>query len=361
MLLDNKLISFLGSPFVEDDRCGKITFSDEEKLQLYKIAFNNKIGLFFLQRLKDIGELSPLEKDYELGFERYNETLKTAIELSSSISNHTSEFAIFKFFKPYPHTPSDVDALFFLSENDHIKAVDYLLKNGYCKIGECPSQVVVYDIRGGYDQMDTRMVDGKKGGKYYIDLYRNVSASHFIYMDAKKLKSYITSININGRNIQTLLPEADLAIVLTHSIIPEQLFTLGDYYTTLYYIKIMNITELNRLVEIFSVNKVTKAARSSLTITSIIHKKIHGFVPEKINYLLEALGSDSIYQNKFINDYIDLPIKYDISTLIDVIFERMKSLEGFRSVSIQLIYMLNPRLMKWVIYNIILRRRRNTY
>lgn len=362
MNLTYKLVSFLGSPFVKDLAANEISFSAEEKLGLYKIAYRNKIGLFFLQRLKDTGQLSPLGDKYTLDMERHNETLRTAINLSRTISEVTSDFAIFKFFKPYPHTPSDVDALFFLSKKHFSKTVDCLLNNGYFKIGECPSQVVVYDLRGGYEQMDTRTVDGKKGGKYYIDLYKEVSASHFIYMDKETLQPYITSVNIDGKKIQTLLPEADLAVVLTHSIVPEQLFTLGEYYTALYHIKQMDTHELDKLIQIFSENKVTKAAKASLTIIGAIHKRVHGFVPDKVNYLLERMGSDSTYANIFMSgDLNNLPYRYDVSTLVNVIFERMRSRNGLKSVFIQGACMLDPRLMKWVVYNIIFRRRRETY
>ncbi|HII94944.1 MAG TPA: nucleotidyltransferase family protein [Candidatus Methanofastidiosum sp.] len=361
MTLAYKLVSFLGSPFVNGNTRDKINFSAEEKLNLYKIAYNNKVGLFFLQRLKDIGDLSPLDDKYALDMERYDETLRTATNLSSIISEFTNEFALFKFLKPYPHTPSDVDVLFFLSKNNYVKTVDYLLNNGYFKIDECPSQAVVYDLRGGYEQMDTRTVGGKKGGKYYIDLYKEVSASHFIYMDKEKLQPYITSVNINGKRIQTLLPEADLVVVLTHSIVPEQLFTLGDYYSALYYIRQMDTYQLDKLIQIFSENKVTKVANASLTIISFIHKKIHGFVPDKINYLLETICSDSMYANKFMSDDFDLPYRYNNLTLISVIFERMMSKNGLKSIFIQGVHMLNPRLAKWVIYNIIWRRKRETY
>jgi len=261
--------------------------------------------------LQDIGELSPLEDIYALDMERYDETLRTAVNLSSTISEFTNEFAIFKFLKPYPHTPSDVDVLFFLTKKDYFKTVDYLLNNGYFKIGECPSQVVVYDLRGGYEEMDTRVVDGKKGGKYYIDLYNEVSASHFIYMDKEALQPYITSVNIDGKKIQTLLPEADLAVVLTHSIVPEQLFTLGEYYSALHYIKQMDTHQLDNLIQIFSENKVTKAAKASLTIISSIHKKMHDFVPDKVDYLLERMGSDSTYANIFASGDFNLTYRYD--------------------------------------------------
>lgn len=360
--LNFKLLTFLGSPFVNDDAAKKINFSDDEKLELYKIAFKNKIGLFFLERLKEIGQLSPLEDKYASDRERYNETLITAVDLSRSISESTSDFAIFKFLKPYPHTPSDVDALFFLSKKHYSETVQYLLNNGYFKIGESPSQVVVYDLRGGYEQMDRRTVDGKKGGKYYIDLYNAVSASHFIYMDASKLHPYIVSVNIDDKEIQTLLPEADLAVVLTHSIVPEQLFTLADYYMALNTIKQLNDQQLDDLINIFEENNVIAAARAALTIIGYIHKRVNGFIPEKVDYLINQIGLDKKNHNEMVTSEFIFPHRYDAYTILKVMIGRMRNRNGLKSIFVQGICMIfNPWLMRSVIRDIIKRRKRETY
>ena len=361
MNLTYRLVSFLGSPFVEGVASNEISFSAEEKLELYKIAYNNKVGLFFLQRLKDTGQLSPLEDKYALDMERYNETLITAMNLSSAISEYTRDFAIFKFFKPFPNTPSDVDALFFLSKKDYFKTVDYLLNNEYCKIGECPSQVVVYDLRGGYEQMDKRTVGGKKGGKYYIDLYNEVSASHVIYVDNETLIGHKIKVDCQGGAIQTLDPIADLVVVLTHSIIPEQLLTFADCYTTLYYIQKMDEKELNKLAQIFRENNITKAGIASLSVISTLHEKVYGFTPDKIIYLMEEMGWDSKRGSKIIPGDLALPYRYDLSTLFKVLAERMKNKNGLKSIFTQGVCMLDPRLMKWVVYNIIQRRKREMY
>ena len=361
MNLSYKLVSFLGSPFVKDVASREIKFSDEEKKELYRIAYNNKVGLFFLQRLKDIGELSPLEDTYALDRVRYDETLRTAINLSSAISEYTSDFAIFKFLKPYPHTPSDVDVLFFLSKEDYFKTVDYLLNNGYFKIGECPSQVVVYDLRGGYEQMDKRTESGKEGGKYYIDLYNKVSASHVIYVDNETLDGHKIKVDCQGGAIQTLDPIADLTVVLTHSIIPEQLFTLGDYYTALCYIQKMDKEGLNKLAQMFRDNNITRAGITSLSVISSLHEKVCGFVPDKIGYVMGEMGWNPKVGGEISSTDFALPYRYSVSTLIKVLAERMKNKNGLKSILAQGVCMLDPRLMKWVVYNIILRRKRETY
>lgn len=355
-----KLASFLGSPFVEGKKSDKFVFTSKEKVKLYQLAYNNKIGLFFLQCLKDICELSPqLEDNYAEDMDRFTETTKTAVFLSSKLKNITSDFAIFKFLKPYPHTPSDVDVLFFLPKDEYFETVDCLLKDSYYKIGECPSQVVVYDLRGGVEQMDTRVVEGKKGGRYYIDLYNDVSVSHFTYINKEDLSDYIVEIDSLEGKIQTLDPVAELPVVLTHSIIPEQLFTLADYYVALHYINKMKETELKKMVSIFKSNDVTRAGLSSLSMVSSLHKKLYGFSPDKIDYLLKNLGWNSKIP-KLSNDF-SMPYRHDISTLVSIMAERVTNNVGAKSMAKQTLFMANPRLMKWVIFNLIFRRKRESY
>ena len=355
-----KLASFLGSPFVDEEKSGKFVFTSKEKVELYQLAYKNKIGLFFLQRLKNIGELNhQLEDNYAEDMDRFTETTKTAVSLSSKLKNITSDFAIFKFLKPYPHTPSDVDVLFFLPKEEYFEVVDCLLNDGYHKIGECPSQVVVYDLRGGVEQMDTRVVEGKKGGRYYIDLYNDVSVSHFIYINKGDLSDYVVEIDSLEGKIQTLDPVAELPVVLTHSIIPEQLFTLADYYVALYYMNKMKKTDLKKMASIFKNNDVTRAGFSSLGMVSSLHKKLYGFSPEKINYLVEEVGWDS--KTPEISDDFSLPYRHDVSTLVSIMAERVTNSVGAKSMAKQALFMANPRLMKWVIFNLIFRRKRETY
>jgi len=361
MSLIHDLLLFIGSPFTEKQKEEDKNFSNNEKIKLFELSTKNKVGLFFLQKLKDENQLSPLEKHYRRDLSRYKETKITAINLSSRIAEITKDFAIFKFVKPYPHTPSDVDVLFFSHKKEYLETVNKLLNNGYAKVGSCPSQIVVYDLRGGYKQMDTRVVGGKGGGKYYIDLYNNVSASHIIYIDKETLSDCKTHTEFSEGLMQTLSPEADIPVVLAHSIIPEQLFTLGDYYTTLHYCRSLNKSGLDRVAQIFRENNITIAGISSLNLVCIIHREIHGFIPDKITYLMEKIGRDPKGNTNLLFDNFSLPYRYSISTLIKVLGERMTNENGLKSMLFQTASMCDPKLMRWVLYNIFFRRTRKTY
>lgn len=352
-----KLTRFLGSPFAGEE-VPLVEIGPSEKESLYDLAYKNKIGLYFLEKLHETGNLSPLEDLYERDLNRYRETHNTAIRLSSKISEVTDAFAIFKFIKPYPHTPSDVDVLFFLPKTDFQRVVDYLTNNGYFQIGECPSQIVVYDLTGGYENLDRRLVGGKAGGKYYIDLYNNVSASHVVYINKEQLSELRTKYLWEGKELQILHPAAETLIILTHSIIPEQLFTLGDFYTALYAIHGMTNEELQQLSRLFIDNHIAKAGFASLNIISHLHEEIFGFVPGRIDDLMQNLGLEKGMEAP---REIEMPYRYPLSVLTAVLLERMKNPTGFQSIMHQAVCMCNPRLLKWVMYNIVLRRTRETY
>ena len=164
-----------------------------------------------------------------------------------------------------------------------------------------------------------------------------------------------------GGAIQTLDHIADLTVVLTHSIVPEQLFTLGDYYSTLYYIQKMDKRGLNKLAQIFKENNITRAGFASLGVISVLHEEMYGFVPDKITYLMEEMGCNSKRGSKIISNDFALPYRYDISVIVKVLAERMRNKQGLKSMLTQGVCMVDPRLMKWVVWNIIFRRRRETY
>ena len=354
------LVSFLGSPFAEDNRY-RLDLSKREKSELYELARINKVRLFFLEKLKNLGKLSALEDTFEADMDRYLETLRTAAGISARLKEVTEYFAIFKFSKPYSHTPSDVDVLLFLPNYEISSIVSNLLENGYHKIGESPSQFVLYDLRGGFASMDTRTVEGKQGGKYYIDLYREISASYFIYISKNTVENYRTTIDSPYGPIQTLSPTADLPIVLTHSIVPEQLFTLADFYTSLSFIKHMGQEDIDDMLKLIEENNITKAIATSLSLTRSIHENVFGFVPDEVDNILNRLPSQGDFFEKQISNEFSLPYRYEPSIIIGVLMERMKNKKGLMSMLNQGLHMADPRLMRWVIYNIILRRTRDTY
>ncbi len=272
-----KLLQILGSPFTQP--LSELALSDGEVKELYDLAFRNKVGLFFLETLKRRGmDLGELQAEYDKGYFRYKETLVTAANISRVLDNAGVDHVIFKFFKPYPFTPSDVDVLFMCSDTRFRQAYKILFNDGYYRLGAAPHQVIAYDLRGGVENMDRSMWGGKKGGIYYIDLYDEIAASHVIYMDKTKLKEFTFETDI----VNALVTGAE-------SSLKNEIMNVGSGSTY----------SVNRLVELLGGEVVHipkrpgEPDRSLADITKI--KKLLGWKPkvsfeEGVKVLLDNIG-----------------------------------------------------------------------
>jgi len=355
-----RLIQIIGSPFSSPP--SQIALNDSDLSDLYILALRNKIGLYFLEVVKRYQDLGNLLSEYDEGYSRYKETVITAAGISDFLNDVGVEHAIFKFIKPYPSTPSDVDVLFLCSNDEYRKALDRLFANGYFRLGTAPHQVIAYDLRGGTDNMDTRLKGGKRGGIYYIDLYDEVAASHVIYMSKQNLNKCVTKMDFNGQQVKTLKPEAELAVTFAHSGIPEQLYTLADYYTTLHYLVGRSEEDIDNCMNILQENNITLVARSSIKITALLHQAAHGFIPEMISKALVRLNAENPTQATDLPESgFEMPCKYSLSTVIRAMLEKLRERKFTISAIRQVIAMLNPSFGKKVIDDLVERRRRETY
>lgn len=354
-----RLLQAIGSPLAPN--VSEQVPDDDEALALYSHAVENKIGLLYLEALNRYGRLGGLQSEYDKGYFRYSETVATAARLSQVIDSMGIEYAVFKFVKPYPSTPSDVDVLFLGSIDEYKEAVRGLLAAGYCKIGEAPHQVVVYDLRGGRDNIDMRTKDGKKGGIYYIDLYKEVGASHVIYMDKRKFRKATTKADLNGNEFETLKPEAELAIAIAHSMLPEQLYTLADYYTTIHYLAASSQEGIDDLVSVVRENNIVLATTCSLKIVASLHEAAHGFIPEQVLEALSRLAAKNASWKKFGENGFTMPYRCGMLTLTKFLLEKMRESAFRRSLARQVVAMLDPRFGKRIVDDLIFRRKRETY
>ncbi len=354
-----KLLRIIGSPFTPP--LSELVLSEGEAKELYALAVRNKIGLFFLEALKKQGiNLGALKADYDNGCFRYEETVVTAANISAVLNSAGVDHVIFKFIKPYPFTPSDVDVLFMCSDGERKEALKMLFSDGYFRLGAAPHQVIAYDLRGGIENMDRSLWGGKKGGIYYIDLYDEVAASHVIYMDKEKLKRYTTETELNSRKFKTLKPEADLAVGIAHSVLPEQLFTLADYYTLLFCLMKMGEAEMASFVNIVRDDNLILASRASLRVAARFHQIAHDFIPEPLSGLAGELGVRSLDKD-ILHGNFQAPHRFGIMTIAGALSEKLPSGKFFVSTMAQLIAMLNPKFGRGIIKDLVFRRKRETY
>lgn len=355
-----KFLRTIGSPFALEQK-RELPKNKDEALELYNYATKNKIGLAYLESLKDQGKLEEfgLRRKYEEVKKKHDEQRITASKTSELFNSYDINYAIFKSIMPFPATPNDVDIIHFGEDDEFERATEIMLQSGYMEVkGQADSsQRMFHDVkRGGY--LDPHP---KEKDVYDVDLYQEVSASYVQYLDKRKLEKYVMEINIADNKLKVLRPEAELVAVIIHSIIPEQLFTLFVYYATLYHLVKMNSEEINRFIAIAKENNVTFSAKAHCSLVAELHRTTHGFVPEQIEGILANLGSVMSERKNLLRSNFKMPYRHSLRIVIRTLTEKGKE-KGFRRSAVrQMLYMLNPKLAKWVIDQIILRRSRETY
>jgi len=363
-----KLLKTIGSPFAPEQK-QVLPENKEEALELYEYATKNKIGLAYLESLKNqerLGEFG-LKGKYEEEKKKHDEQQVTASRISELFNSHRINYAIFKSIMPFPATPNDVDIIHFGSDGEFERAVELLLKSNYMEVKQVlgknlpdSSQRMFHDTRDGKIK-DCMLIKKEKKDVYDVDVYQEIAASHILYLDKRKLEKYVIELNTSNNKLKVLRPEAELVAIIIHSIIPEMLCTLFVYYATLYHLEKMNSEEIDRFIDIAKENNVTFPVRTHFSLVAELHNAANGFVPEKIEEILAELGNETREKRILLKNNLKMPHKYSLSAVSRVLLEKSKEAEFRRSAIKQMIYMSNPKLTKWVIYNIIWRRMRETY
>lgn len=349
------IIRAIGSPF---DKNSEWSYRESEIQRLLDYATLNKVELLFLEAVKTYGTLGELKSVYQAKKHRYLETLVTAQRVASLFEEAQVDYALYKTVKPFPITPNDVDVLLFGDEGEQERAVVVLREAGFSTIGVAPLQTCMYDTRdGGQGSHD------KQGGIYYVDLYREASASYVIYLSKELLEAELRLVETPtcNRQVRTLRPEADLLATLAHSVFPEQLYTLNDYFTTLYYLAQMGAEENARFVKMVRESSVEYAVRSSLGITAVLHKRAYGQVPSGLEVLLEALSGPTRETLRFTKKSSSTPYRYSMLAVTAFLLERAGEVQGRRSIMKQLTNMWRPQFTRYILQVAIERRRRKSY
>lgn len=372
-----KLLRTIGSPL---STMGT-SEADNESLELYNHAIKNKIPLLYLESLKQRGKLNKLKTKYEKELAQYSKFSSGLVKVSEVLNTANIEYAIFKTIKPFPTVQGDVDIIILGGDGMYKRAVGSLLKAGYS-----PQLSDLVDLKGlnseeEYKKAIEILVKPTHGGGKYglahisptgmdfidlkwnvdIDLQKELAMSYVIYMDKNKFKGHITETELlNSAKIKIPTPELDLAIVIAHSF-AEQMYLLGEFFTFVYRLSKMNEERIANFISILRENRLTMAARSFVTITAVLCKEAYGEVPEKVKRLLYDLGYEESEAKRLIKSGFKIPHRYSIRMLTKVFLEKMKEKRFRKSVGLQMVKMLNPRLMRLAIRSIVVMRKREYY
>jgi len=341
-----KLLRTIGSPLLPNK---EPSVNGTESLDLYNLGVKNKIPLLYLEALKQQGKLNKLKMKYDEEYAKYLKFLYRLNEVAKILDAAEVEYAIFKTIKHYPAVPGDIDIVVFGDNDTYRRANEIFLKAGYRYAKEVDNTSPTLP-----DLID-------REGDIAIDLQEELELNYVIYMDKNKFRGHIVKRKTpSGAEIKTLTPELDLATVIIHSI-TENLYLIGEFYTLLYSLSTMNEREIDDFVAVLKENKITAAAKSFGTITAVLHDAAYGVIPDKLEYALSKLGYEKSEAEALVKSDFKMPHRYSLSTVVKVILEKMREKRFRRSVGMQMVKMLNPRLTKYLIGEVIERRRREYY
>jgi hypothetical protein len=204
-----------------------------------QVARDNKLLDLYLEM--QVGSGAP-SRDVDASRQSRNAIRQTIAALVSRAEAGAVEWAVFKTVRPFPFTPSDVDVVVLTADGARPLASG-LLERGYRPSGGAPYTITLRDPQNDVG----------------IDLYQEIAASRFVYLDRAALRPYRTWQVQGGVAVPMLQPVAELVAILAHAVYKEQLFTLADYLTLRYHGQTFGQADWDELLNLARANGVRQA------------------------------------------------------------------------------------------------------
>jgi len=338
MNLTVELLRVLGSPFEPT----MFSTSQDKLVELSRNSARNRMLFFYLHKIgtSNLGKLTSLYKKEQMSYMRTNDAIARTSQI---LTNANIGHAFFKTIRPYTSTTVDLDVLIFRGNEEYIKSVKAMQSAGY--------ELVMFGPRS------TTLRD--KEADVGIDIYSEVAVSFITYMDKRTLYPYVTTTKLpNSEYVKILKPEADLSCIIAHSVIKEQMYTLSEYYTFIYYLKQMNIDDFFQIAQ---QNNITTATRIHATITALLHKTAYGTIPNELHRILNNLGQEKIETTRLIRNNFVTPHKYHPISIVKSLIEIAKGKKTRDSMAWQIIHMANPNFTKDFLKRLVEHVSRETY
>jgi len=330
-----ELINLISSPFVNKEE--RDLPSNKLLLQLYDNAFNDRVAPLYLHMFRRADWLPELEVHYTFVRDRESMTLTVLSDLAAYLNDWNKDgYLIFKSIKPYPAIPNDTDLLIFGGKKEFDSALAHLYKCGYIFHEWAPMQTTLYDPRG-----KGKIGVGKKGGTYYIDIYREISTDYVNYLSEKAVKPHVVIRQINGVNVRILRQEPELAVILFHNVFPERTFQLEHFYMPLYYLSDPKF-DIDLFVRFTEENRMTYAVKTNLSLIEKLHQAHFDFAPDVLSCLLRRWGRNNREIIRFKNADLETPYLFSSVTFWNTCVVKLSDSTFAKSLFIQGVHMLNP-------------------
>ncbi|MFZ5633033.1 MAG: hypothetical protein ACOY40_09325 [Bacillota bacterium] len=347
-----------------------------ESSDIYRYAFNNKVSLLYLDTLSRHGCVNELRDVYDKELLQYSRIIDGINKVAKILNENSVDYVVIKTIRPYPSLHGDIDVLVLGDENMYKKAVRAMLREGYVPqipdvIGkkglslEEKADILTRPTYGGgkhglkhISPTGTDLLDTEN--KIYVDLQKQIALSYIIYVNKINVSKYTSETELFGNKIKVPLPEFDLAIIIAHSV-AEQIYLLGEFCTFIHRVVSMNDAQINSFLKILSENKINTAAKLFISITYEICMNVYGKAPHNVKKILNSLGYNQREVGLLKKSDYKIPHRYSLSSLCGVFFEKLAELNFRQTLGVQLIKMMDPRLMRLMLNSFIDLRTRDRY
>ncbi len=330
------LFGAIGSPLGGERR----TPSPQQVDACFDFAFNNRVGLLFLERCFEQGvALSPsAQENRRRLIERRERTEQVMIRLAEVLQQAAPDrWVLFKSVKPFPSTPNDTD-WFPFDRKDHPALVDLLLRSGFAFLEKAPMQTTLVEESG----VNVTHSD-KRGGVYYIDCYVAPAADYFIYLDPAKLRSHFTYREVQGHRLPALDAPAELIAILFHNVFPERTYSIESFYLVLHYLaEIDRAGRTDAFIAAVQENHVARAASANLAVTAALHRRHFGSCPENLARLFEVFPAARKEALILEESGYALPYHFSNPCFWRCFADKLRDPISLWSAMVQATHMLNP-------------------
>lgn len=335
-----RFLQFVGSPH---SLSSPKTLGLNEAIKFHEYSVKNRMALHYLGALKRNGSLEKLTNEYNQLMVDYKETIAAVKRISSILKKADINHAVFKTIRPYISTTVDIDVIIFGNQDHYCRALSAVHNSRYASFPSGP--------------MSTTFLDPVM--RIGVDLYKEIAVSRLVYLDKSKLENYIVKKELSDTSrFQTLSCEADLLAIVAHSIIKENMYTLSEFFTYIYYLNELNI---DRFIELCSETNLRRAIQVHTGITDILCRTAFGASHPKLVEILTRVGNDPYEVSNVSKRDFRMPHKYHPVTVVRCILETAKQTKTRRSIAGQISHAADIEFMKDFLTRFISHLTRETY
>lgn len=340
MNLAIELLRLIGSPYSSSSLRNASVGVDPKFLQY---SLKNRLSLLYLDAIRQAEGFDIFQEVYDQHIAKYSETFDAVARISRTLTTADIDHAVFKTLRPYISTTVDIDVIIFGSTLDYEKAIKETELADYEKLARGP--------------MSTTFRDPIM--KIGVDLYDEVAVSYVTYIDKTKLEDYVIDTELpSGEQVKTLACEADLIAIIAHSIIKENMYTLSEYYTYVYYLEKLNV---DYFVKLAKETHLESPTRTHTAITAMLYELAYGTLPLKLKQILDKTGMEKLELAQVIRNDLRMPHKYHPVTIARCLLEVSQERKTRKGIANQILHSFNASFSRDFFKKLNLHIARETY